>query len=285
MSEPLSPVPLVVRLELARAAVQTIAQHSGARVLHIKGTTWDPSLRAAPAHGSDVDVIVEPAGIPAVDRALRAHGWKVYSTFRNGSPFEHAQTYWHPDWGYTDVHRWFPGIRMPAERAFALLAAGGGTVDAAGVACPVPGADAQAVLLMLNAARGSDSERAEANSIWDSADAGIRRRRDGLVDALDARTGWAAARGTLDDYRGRADHALWRVTLHGGSRIEEWWARVRAQPTLLGAAGTALRAPLVNTDRLAHELGRRPGPADIVRAFGSRASRGVREIVGGKGRR
>jgi hypothetical protein len=280
VSEPLSPVPLDVRLELARAAVQTVAQHVGARVLHIKGATWDPSLRADPGHGTDVDVIVEPGGIPALDEALRSHGWTVYSTFRNGSPFEHAQTYWHPDWGYVDLHRCFPGIRLPADRAFALLAAGGGTFDAAGVGCPVPGVDAQAVILMLNAARGTARDRAEADEIWDAADAGIRRRRDGLVDALDARTGWAATRGTLEDFRGRPDHALWRVTVHGGSRVEEWWARVRAQQTLSAALGTALRAPLVNTDRLAHELGRRPGPMDVVRAFGARASRAARAVVG-----
>jgi hypothetical protein len=280
VAEPVTTVPLPVRLELARAAIQTIAAQQGARVLHIKGATVDESLRPVVAAGTDVDVLVVPDDLARLDAALREHGWSVYSTFRNGSPFEHAQTYWHPDWGYADVHRWFPGIRMPAARAFDLLAAGGGVADAAGVGCPVPSVDAQAVVLMLNAARGTPRARAIANTVWDAADDRTRHRREALVDALDARTAWCATRGTLDSCRGRRDYALWNVTVHGGTRTAEWWARVRAQPRLRDAVITALRAPLVNTDRLRHELGRAPRAGDLLRAFGRRARRAWLELTG-----
>ena len=56
--------------------------------------------------------------VAALDRALRARGWRVYSTFVYGSPFGHAQTYLHDAWGYLDLHRWFPGIRAAPEAAF-----------------------------------------------------------------------------------------------------------------------------------------------------------------------
>ena len=114
-------VPLAVRLLLGRAAVQVIAGDVAADVLHIKGNAVDASLRPREAPGSDIDVMVRPEHVPRLHDALLQHGWVVYSSFVYGSPFGHAQTYRHPDWGYLDLHRMFPGIRLEPERAFDVL--------------------------------------------------------------------------------------------------------------------------------------------------------------------
>src|SRR5687768_8109198 len=104
-------VPLEVRLRFGRAAVQVVADRIDAAVLHIKGDAVDPSLR--PTHvGTDVDILVRPADVSRLDRAIRLDGWKLYSTFTYGSPFGHAQTYLHDTWGYLDMHRAFPGVRL-----------------------------------------------------------------------------------------------------------------------------------------------------------------------------
>ena len=113
-----APVPLWVRLRFGRAALQVVADEIGADVLHIKGNAADPSLRPSEAYGTDVDILVRPAHVARLDRALRSRGWRVYSTFVYGSPFGHAQTYLHDAWGYLDLHRWFPGFRTAPDAAF-----------------------------------------------------------------------------------------------------------------------------------------------------------------------
>ena len=131
-AEVVDQIPPAVRLEMSRAGVQVIADRIGARLLHIKGPMTDPALLGPRFEGTDVDVMVDPAAVPALHRALLGHGWSVYSTFRNNSSFEHAQTYFHPDWGHLDVHRRFPGIGIADERAFELLWADRAEAVAAG---------------------------------------------------------------------------------------------------------------------------------------------------------
>ena len=111
-------VPLAVRLHLGRAAIQTVAGRAAVDVLHIKGDAVDETLRPGGQAGTDIDILVRPAHVPVLDSALRSHGWTVYSTFENGSPFGHAQTYAHDVWGYLDLHRLFPGIGLDPAIAF-----------------------------------------------------------------------------------------------------------------------------------------------------------------------
>jgi len=261
---------------MSRAGVQIMANRIGVRLLHIKGAMTDPALGPR-IEGTDVDVMVDPADIPRLHRALLAGSWTVYSTFRNNSSFEHAQTYFHPDWGHLDLHRRFPGIRIADDRAFALLWAGHGVSSAAGVPCAVPSFAAQAVLLTLNAARaafpGSAAER-----IWDALDGPARKDCLALVERLDAQVAFAAARGDLERYAHRREYLLWKVTSQGGTRTQDWLGRVRAAPTLGARARLVLRAPLVNTERLGHKLGHAPGAAEIAREFVVRTSRGAREL-------
>lgn len=274
-ADPFVPVPPGVRLALGRAAVQTIADRAGVRMLHIKGNAVDPQLRVPADIGSDIDILVEPAHVAALDRALRAHGWRVYSTFTWGSPFGHAQTYAHEVWGYVDLHRSFPGIRADPERAFALLGAGQDAVDFGGTACAVPGVIEQAAILTLNAARGGNA--VDLRRVWHDADPQRRSEIERVIDALDARVAFSAAVGDLERYRHEPDYALWKVVSEGGSRSAEWWARVRAAPSPREALRIIGRAPLVNVEHLSHRLGRSPTRAEIVGEFFVRPVRALRE--------
>ena len=277
MDESQVSVPLPVRLRFGHAAVQHLADRLGVDLLHIKGAAADPSLRPGGYSGSDVDVLVRPADVAQLDRALRRHGWRLYSTFDYGSPFGHAQTYLHDAWGYIDIHRFFPGIRVQPECAFDRLWADRHEVEIAGIGCQVPSVPAQAVLLVLNAARSKTRAEPDVGTAWRDADAERRAEVDALVVDLDARVAFAAATGGLERYRRERDYRLWKIVSEGGSRSAEWWARVRAAPDLRSALRVAARAPKVNVDHLAHRLGRAPTRGEIVAEFFRRPARALRE--------
>lgn len=271
-------VPLQVRLQFGHAAVQYVAEEVGADVLHIKGAAVDPTLRSG-NFGTDVDVIVRPDHVAILDRALRRAGWSLYSTFANGSPFGHAQTYLHGEWGYLDIHRRFPGIGTGAADAFDALWEDRARAEIAGVSCPVPSVAAQRVLLVLNAARSSSGGRRDLPIVWHGADATQRAAMESLVARLRAEVAFAAATGDLERYRGEREYLLWKVVSQGGPRSLEWWARIRAAPGFRARLRLVARAPLVNVDHLAHRLGRRPTRREIMVEFVRRPVEALREAV------
>ena len=279
MSESQVSVPLPVRLRFGHAAVQHLARQIGVDILHIKGAAVDPSLRPGNYAGSDVDVLVRPKHVPALDRAMRQHGWRLYSTFEYGSPFGHAQTYIHDAWGFIDLHRYFPGIRLEPERAFDVFWSDRQEIEIAAVGCLVPGLAAQAVLLLLNAARAPHQPRPDVSAAWRKASDEQRREIERLVGRLHAEVAFAAATGTLERHRDARDYRLWKVASEGGSRTEEWWARITAAPGVWAGLRVAARAPLVNVDHLAHRLGRIPRRRDIVLEFIRRPLRAVLEAA------
>lgn len=271
------PVPLGVRLTLGRAAVQTIVDVEGLDVLHIKGNAVDPTLRSRSTIGTDIDILVEPAHVVRLDRALRRRGWRVYSTFTWGSPFGHAQTYTHDVWGYLDLHRSFPGIRLDPGRAFTLLGRSSYTIAFAGTPCRVPGVVEQSAILALNAARGGDG--IDLRRVWWDATAERQDEIEDMIDALDARVAFAAAIGNLDAHRHEPGYRLWKVVAEGGTRSAEWWARVRSAPTLAEALRIVGRAPLVNVEHLSHRLGRHPTRREILVEFLTRPGRALSDMT------
>lgn len=260
-------VPLRVRLRFGHAAVQRVADDVAVDVLHIKGAAADPRLRPGGYAGNDVDVLIRPDHIDRLDTALRSQGWRLYSTFANGSPFGHAQTYLHDAWGYVDIHRYFPGIRLDSSAAFDLFWTERHGIVIAGVECQVPSVSAQAVLLVLNAARSRRGARSDTRVLWTDADESRRAEISQLAETLQARVAFAAATGDLDRYRDDREYRLWKVVSQGGSRAAEWRARIVAAPTLGAAVGVALRATLVNVDSLSHRLGRVPSRRDVLLEF------------------
>lgn len=278
-------IPLPVRIELCRAAVQVMADRHGLRMLHIKGAAVHRSIRPIARSGGDVDVICDPQRIDMMHDSLLSHGWTLYSTFEDGSPFGHAQTYWHRDWGYLDLHRRFPGIGVDDGVAFELLWAERGEHICAGRPVAVPSPDAQMVLLMLNAARGSEDHGGELMRLWEVQSTQERARRLALVTRLRAEVAFAAATGRLEEYRGHREYALWKAVAEGGSRTQEWWGRIRAARSLPAAVRVAIRATRPNLSRLTRELGRTPTALDAFFSVVRRGRRALGEIGRGRGGR
>ena len=266
-------VPLTVRMELCHAALQHLAGGVGADVLHIKGLAADPRWRSA-GGGSDADVLVRPSHVPRMVAAVEAAGWRRRSSFRTGSPFGHAQTYWHDHLGYADVHRFFPGMGQD-EATFEVLWAGREVAELGGVACPVPSQAAQALVLVLNETRNGARPSRSTQELTGSA---LGAEVAALVPRVGAVVAWAAATGELDRVRHHREHDLWRAITTGSGRVEEWRARVKAQPTVAGKVATVLRAPLVNTEHLANTRGRPPSRREVAAEFVDRLRRGAVEV-------
>jgi hypothetical protein len=274
-------VPSAVRLTFAHAALQVIADEAGADLLHIKGVAADASIGAVVGIGSDADVLVRPTHVPRVLEQLRRHGWQHYSDFDSGSPFGHAATFYHDSWGFGDIHRHFPGIEVAADVAFDRLWAERTTTRLADVACAVPSLPAQVLIMVLNAARsgGASSRMALVLAAWEETPPAVCEEVMSLVSTFHAEVAFSAGLGELEQFRGRREYLLWKVASQGGTRLEEWVARVRAAPTALTALRVALRAPLVNTEHLALRIGHPPTRLEVLREFVARPYRGLAQEV------
>ncbi|WOP20100.1 nucleotidyltransferase family protein [Raineyella sp. LH-20] len=272
------------RIHLGHAALEVVAEDAGVDLLHLKGPALDPVLAPDPRYSTDADVLVRPSQLSVFLTALERCRWELVADFPEGSPFEHAATYRHPEWGLVDVHRRFPGMRGD-EQAFDTLWRDRGATEIAGRMCPVPSVVAQRLVLILHAAR-KDSPHAKFDMLraWTEADEESRRAVEQLVRDLGAEIGFAAATGRLEEYRGTPEWRMWTAFTGHGSRLGEWRARFllargwRAKWHILG------RLVRVNKAHLALDLGHPPTRADVARAYGSRVVRGARELGQAAGR-
>ena len=273
-------VPLEVRIGFAHASVQWIADRCGADLLHVKGAALDPTLVPGRSY-SDADVLARPGQVRRLLDELHGHGWVLINSFAYGSSFEHSATLRHKDFGLLDLHRIYPGTGPTPEAAFDELWRDHAVVTLGGVPCAVPSRDAQAALLLLHAARGGADPKAalDVAAVWTSADDGQRTRIRAWVDRLDAGLGFSVITGTLDEHRDDPSYDLWRVAAHGGTRLEEWRARVRAARGLRAKLGVAARSVLVNVEHLTIVRGRAVSRREIAAEFVGRPARGLREQV------
>jgi hypothetical protein len=280
-------VPDRVRVAFAHAALQSVADIHAIDVLHIKGTAVDPALGRPRAGGTDADVLVRPRHVEELVDRLLATGWQQRSTFASDNDFGSALTLQHPQWGFADVHRFFPGIGAPAATAFQRLWRDRTTRTIAGIDCEVPDLTGQSLILILNAARGmtAGGGAGEVAVIWGDAPPERRDAISALVTDLRAEVAFAAATGGLERYRHRRDYDLWRIESRGGTRVGKWVARVKAAHTFREAVGVVARAPLVNGRHLAFVLGREPTRRDVAREFFARPWRGAAETLRSLGTR
>lgn len=262
-------VDLGVRIELAHAALQFLADRAGVDLLHIKGIAFDERWRSRVSGGSDADVLVRPSHVGRFLAELEPAGWRRRSRFHTGSAFEHAQTYWHDHLGYADVHRFFPGISADDE-AFDVLWADRQVRQLASYPCTAPNEAAQALIHALNDARNHPGTGAR-DSLRQLRDWPGTPEVEALVPRLRAQVGWAAARNRLDEVRDHPEHDLWQVTTQGAGRVAEWRARVKAQRRFRDKVVLVLRAPLVNVEHLTNTRGQTPTRVEIAREFVRRA--------------
>ena len=262
-------VPTPVRVELAHAAVQRLAEEVGVDVLHIKGPAVHPGLRTRVSTGSDVDVIVRPDAVERLMAALDGHGWAVETTFETGGAFAHAANLYHPSWGLLDVHRHYPGMDRDPARSFAALWRDRMSLDLGHVACPVPDPLAQSLVLLLHSARSGHvgPEHPDVAPNWTDRTPEEREAIRTLAAETGATVALAAATGTLEQFAGTPEAALWEVFAHGGDRLDEWGARLRAARGPRAKAAVAVRALAVNRYYLGQRLGHPPSRGEVVTEF------------------
>jgi hypothetical protein len=141
--------------ELVYALVAQIASQEGLRAIFIKGPVeYRQGLRTR-QHSGDVDVWIEPGGIPALARAMAPWGWRIAPDPWEGTAVNHTTTLRPPrTWGCEiDVHRYFPGCALTAARAFESLSRRTEPTSFGGVQVRVPSVAAQAVILALHLTR------------------------------------------------------------------------------------------------------------------------------------
>ncbi|MDF3046658.1 MAG: 2-nitropropane dioxygenase-like protein [Ornithinibacter sp.] len=271
-------IPVSVRIRMAHAAVQTLATQHLVDLLHIKGVSLDPRLAFPGRSSADADVLCRPEHVERLLLAMRESGWSLLNTFTKSSAFEHSATLHHPTWGWLDLHRRYPGLGRDPATAFDTLWATRGVATIAGVPCAVPAPSDQAVLLLLHAARspGELKARSDVAHVWGSATPESRDAILSSVDRLGADLAFAVILGTLDEHRDDPEYALWRIASAGGTRLDEWRARVRAARGLRAKMRVVARSTLVNDEHLAL-TGRPTGPKDLVVEFFARPIRGAKE--------
>ncbi len=275
------PIDLQARVQLAHAAVQALAEKHAVDLLHVKGPALHASLSRPERTSSDADVLVRPAQVTAFTGLLRDHGWRRVTDFANGSAFEHAANYHHDHWGYVDVHRVFPGMSREPDEAFELLWSDRIETWIAHRPCPVPGLLDQSLILCLHAARSMGGPRAEQDleAAWHTGDDARRRWLRERAHELGADVALAAALDELDQYPDDRTTALWRFYSHGGSRIDEWLARIKAAPTRRARVAVAVRGLGVNRDYAAMELGHQPSRRELVGIFFGRFGTAFRQLA------
>lgn len=282
-------VPVKLRVHLAHATVQVIADQAGADVLHIKGPATAARLRTGERTSVDADVHVRPSHLRRLQRGLRSQGWQQVKRTVSGGLVEHSTNWYHDQLGQLDLHVRFPGIMAQPERAFCHLWEGRTTQPIAGHLCVVPGLAAQRLLLLLHAARALDSCDDDVHAAWRQASDVERAEVLALAADLKAEVALAAATGRLEQFRGRPEYELWRLYADGESTT----AGFRRARAVIGAApdGASLRrlrlgwyvlyAVVRMPWRLAAATGRRADAREIWTAYRTF----LRRALDGPGRR
>lgn len=273
-------LPLHLRVELTHAAVQAIADRHDLDLLHVKGPALDASLAFEGRRSTDADVLVRPSHVHAFLRVLGEHGFRLVTGFASGSVFEHAANHHSEAWGYCDVHRSFPGVGVDPEEAFELLWADRVGLQLAHRPCAAPSVLDQALLLTLHGARGEGSDRSLSDIDRAFTSAGSERQTALRERAhrLGADLALAAAIGELDRHRDDPRHDLWAFYSHGGTRAQEWRARLRATQGTRAKARLLTRGLGVNREYLAMTLGHDPSRREVVRAVARRYATALTQL-------
>lgn len=209
MSE-LPRIPIQLRVHLAHAVVQAIADDAHVDILHIKG----PAAEAVRGdrHSTDADVLVRPEQAERFFEALSEHGWGEVTRLVSGGLFEHSANCYHPQLGQLDVHVRFPGILIPAPDAFAAMWQEQDEVQIAHVTCSVPSLTHHRLLLLMHAARNLGDRDEEAQNLWSALTPEDQGEVWGSARLLKAEVALAAAVGGLDEFKDRPDYTFWAMS-------------------------------------------------------------------------
>lgn len=274
-------IPVQLRVHLAHATVQAVADRVGADILHIKGPVANEALRTSDRPSADADILIRPSHLDQLKQGLAANGWTKVTDLRTGGLIEHSTNWYHGQLGQLDVHVRFPGIRIPAEEAFDLLWQDRSETEIAHRPCVVPSETSHRLILLLHAARSLPRHRADVEAVWGTASTEERTRIRALARELDAEVPLASAIGELKNYRHRPDYRLWRLYADGETTTAGFGrilAEAEAAPrrhdiwAVLGYASSILTHM---PRRLEIRLGRRPSLSELLRAYLQFVRRGL----------
>ena len=198
------------------------------------------------------DVLVRPSHVAALPgSSSSASGWQRYSDFDVGLALRPRRDLLPRPLGPTATSTGsFPGIE--AARGRGLRPAVVGTHDhGRSPASPAPSRHSPLSCSSWSSTPLVPVERPSrmalrANRSGTETPPGAPRAGDhALVASLRADVAFSAGLGELERYRGRTrEYLLWKVASQGGTRLEEWVARVWAAPTPRAALlARAARAP------------------------------------------
>lgn len=261
-------LPHRVGIAFTHAAVQD-ATDAVVDVLHIKGHAISPELmdHTQGTRGMDADILVRHAQVGLLFTTLEDIEWELYSDFEEGSSFEHAATLSHPRLASLDVHRRFPGISVHPDVAFDRLWQDRTTQTIAGITCTVPSVTAQRLILLLNTARGGSGHR-DRGIAWDNATNEEKRAVRELARELDAEVALASAIGELDRWKHRREYAMWHYLSTGtGSAAQLWWARIKAERTVVASIRRGFRLVLPTPHRMDLAARRELSPRELAAAY------------------
>ncbi|MCS6711616.1 nucleotidyltransferase family protein [Brachybacterium sp. EF45031] len=272
-------IPTGVRLRLTHALLEHLAQEAGVRVLHVKGEALDPVLARGRGTSSDNDLLVDPAGVPAMIEVLTRHGWTLMTQFAFGSVFAHAATYYHPSWGTVDLHRSYPGLDRDPVATFEWMWEHREQRELGGVACAVPDLTGQRLILLTHAARDALGRRPhDVRVAWEELTPAERAELDDIADRLGARVPMAYATGRPERAAGRPGEHTWLALMREENPTLMWIAQLRDARGLRGRASVLAAAMHPNPDRLAISLGRKPTPQELRRESVVRWGRAARRL-------
>lgn len=147
-------------VDLAHALVVEAAEQVGARVLFIKGRTYEPHGLRPPRSQADVDVMVDPAGFHELLTRLQGWGWYLRMGEFTDFPLpHHSVTLMHDSWPCDiDVHHRFPGFLGDPSAVFEELIKRRETMLIAGMPIPVPDFSSSVLVMALHSVRSAPDE-------------------------------------------------------------------------------------------------------------------------------
>lgn len=280
MAERVGPkqVPQPVRVELVHAYAQMVAETCGVDILHIKGAAVDATLMDGDRSSGDVDILVRPAHVDVLVRALQDRGWSKMTGFEEGSAFGHAMNLRH-DLGLIDLHRSWPGFEIPVNQAFDMLWDEREHKELGKILCATPSLAHQRLILLLHYGRSGGQRQEDHRASWSLASPDERAETLKDVAMFKSDVAFAAATGSLELYRGTPQYRLWKYFASGnGNRLDEWGGRWQAAHGVRERFRVLRGFILVNHDLLRVDLGHEPSRWEKTHAQGIRTLTALREI-------
>lgn len=268
-------------VELGYALVLSVAADAGARALAIKGPVLAAQGLRERRSSADIDVLVDPAALTAVQRALEAIGWHdggFYDT--PGIVPWHSVNHRHPHWPCeVDLHHWFPGFLADPAVVFETLWSRRGTTTLAHRPCPSPDPVAHTAVIALHHLRdGHDPYKQGLLDDLATVVAGWTPDQRDDLSRLAADTGASHA---LAPFLRRVGSPVRPATVPLAITTRDWDLRsqthtVEVFPWLVGLSRTPWRARpayLWNAWRTGDQAVRRDASADRATVAAARRAR------------